>query len=202
VKRSSSSGRGTRRRTPHRTPPKRSSAPRSPRRSSGRPPKGPLLLNVLVRDIMTRDVVTVGWNASLFDALVLMRTRQVSGFPVLNEQGAVVSVLSQSDIARALNGSVPVPDIRSLLDVLVAGFGPSAEPIVRSFHDRLLTLKVGDVVGGTLVSIDSESTVESAAEAMTEQKVHRLPVLRGNELVGIVTRHDIVRALVRPSGGR
>lgn len=145
---------------------------------------------------MTRDVVTIGTGATLYEALVLMRTRLMSGFPVRDETGAVVSLISQADIARALNVGGGVPEVRGILDLVLAGFEQGGEPVLRSFRERLEQVKVREVVGGTLISIDPESTVESAAEAMNEQNVHRLPVLRGNHLVGIVTRHDIIRALV------
>ena len=149
---------------------------------------------------MTRDVVTIGSDVSLWDALTLMRMRQVSGLPVRDETGAVVSVLSQTDIARALNVPGGVPEVRGVLDVLLAGFEQDPNAVLPTFRERLGRLKVRDVVGGTLISIDADSTVESAAEAMAEQGVHRLPVLHGNELIGIVTRHDVIRGLIhRPA---
>jgi transposase len=89
--------------------------------TSGRRSIARFLYNVPVSDVMTRPVVSIQPDASLFDALVLLRTNQVSGLPVVDDVGCPVGVLSERDPARVLTHSSVSPPIQSLLDALMVG---------------------------------------------------------------------------------
>lgn len=145
---------------------------------------------------MSRSPVTVGPDATLLDALVLMRGQKISGLPVLDEIGTLVGVLSQRDVARTLKNSAGIPEVTGLFDLLMFGLSEERGVNVLALRRVLEDTTVRDAMSSPPISIPSDASLELAADLMRENKINRVPVLRGDRLVGIVTRNDLVRALV------
>lgn len=138
-----------------------------------------------VRDVMTKDVATVAPNTELRDVAWLLVDRRISGVPVV-EGGRVVGVVSQRDILfkeRPSDGLhrgvlawlMDEGDLMLKIDARTAQAAMTAPP----------------------VTIGSTRSVADAAALMLDEGVSRLPVVDGHELVGIITRHDLVRAFAR-----
>ena len=162
-----------------------------------RPPSATsFVINVSVRDVMSRHPITVGPDATLLDALVLMRGQKVSGLPVVSEPGKLVGVLSQRDVARTLRSAGGIPEVTGLFDLLMFGLSEQAGVNVQVLRRILEETNVRDAMSSPPIAIPSDASLELAAEVMRENEINRVPVLRGDRLVGIVTRNDLVRALV------
>lgn len=174
------------------TPPSRGRSPSHSRAPSARS----FPINVDVRDVMSRHPVTVGPDATLLDALVLMRGQKVSGLPVLDEVGTLVGVLSQRDVARTLKSAGGIPEVTGLFDLLMFGLSEETGVSVQVLRRILEETNVRDAMSSPPISIASDASLELAAEMMRENEINRIPVVRGDRLVGIVTRNDLVRALV------
>lgn len=141
-----------------------------------------------VKDVMTTAVLTVRPDTMLKDAAALMTERGISGLPVVDLGGQVVGVLSEGDIL----------------------FKEAGQKARRPFVDRLLSLPpseveakflaatVGEAMTSPALTISPRRPLTQVASTMIERGVKRLPVVdeMGN-LVGIVTRADLVRAFVR-----
>jgi len=152
--------------------------------------------NVSIRDVMSRRPITVGPDASLLDALVLMRGQKVSGLPVVDEAGKLVGVLSQRDVARALKSSGGIPEVTGLFDLLMFGLSEASGVSVQVLRRILEETNVRDAMSSPAISLPSDAPLELAAEVMRENDINRIPIMRGDRLIGIVTRNDLVRALV------
>lgn len=164
-----------------------------------RPPTAAaFVINVTVRDVMSRHPITVGPDATLLDALVLMRGQKVSGLPVVNEVGKLLGVLSQRDVARTLKSAGGIPEVTGLFDLLMFGLSEETGVSVQVLRRILEETNVRDAMSSPPISIPSDAPLELAAEVMRENEINRIPVLRGDRLIGIVTRNDLVRALVHP----
>jgi len=154
------------------------------------------VINVKVRDVMSRHPITVGPDATLLDALVLMRGQKVSGLPVVDESAKLVGVLSQRDVARTLKSAGGIPEVTGLFDLLMFGFSEDSGVSVQVLRRILEETNVRDTMSSPPISIVGDASLELAAEVMQENEINRIPVLRDDRLVGIVTRNDIVRAMV------
>jgi CBS domain-containing protein len=141
-----------------------------------------------VRDIMTTDPVKVTGETRLKEAARLMVRHRVSGLPVVDQAGKLIGILSEGDFIRREAGR-DRPHGVSLLDA-VFGEG-ELEPVGAE--------TVAEVMTRSVVTITPEATVGEAARVMGRRNVKRLPVvdLEG-ELVGIVSRADIVGAFTKP----
>jgi len=162
-----------------------------------RPPTSrSFVINVTVRDVMSRHPITVGPDATLLDALVLMRGQKVSGLPVVSEDGKLMGVLSQRDVARTLKTAGRIPEVTGLFDLVMFGLSKETGVSVQVLRRILEETNVRDAMSSPPISIPSDASLELAAEVMQENEINRIPVLRGDRLVGIVTRNDLVRAMV------
>ena len=131
---------------------------------------------------MTAQPYTIGPDATVPEAVELMRTKQVRKLPVIHE-GRLIGVISQSDIDRAS------PSVATSFSA-----GEVAYLIGR--------LKVARVMSRNPVTIDSEALLEQAAILMRAHKVEMLPVMTGNRLVGVITESDLLEAFIDLNGAR
>jgi CBS domain-containing protein len=138
-----------------------------------------------VQEIMTSNVLTIGPEAEIRDVARILVERGISGLPVCGARREVLGVVSEGDILFKEQG----PRGQSLL----SRFGPKAPKEL----EKALAVKVSEAMTAPAITISSYSSVAEAARLMSEHGVNRLPVVKGDELVGIVTRTDLVRAFVR-----
>ena len=127
---------------------------------------------LLVKDSMAHDLATLSPDETAATALAVCRERRIRHLPVLRE-GRLVGIVSDRD----LRSSTP-----ALGDLDRAA--------------ALQKLQVEDVMARDVVTADPEDPIEQAANTMRERKIGCLPVLEGEELVGILTASDVMEALV------
>jgi CBS domain-containing protein len=144
-----------------------------------------------VRDVMTKEVVTARPDMTLKDAAREMAAHGISGMPVVDEEMRVVGVISEADLIAK---QIHEPEANGHLLRRLAHRGPTDEE--RRFNAHL----VSAAMTSPAVTVDAYYTLPGAAGEMLEHGVNRLPVLRAGELVGIVTRADLVRAFARADG--
>lgn len=144
------------------------------------------------RDIMTRDVATVRNDATLLEALEIMRSRNVSGLPVVDAGDRVVGVLSERDVGRAATQRGEVGRVEGGLDLLVAYLLRRPEATMKKLREILGSQRVDHVMSRRLRSVRPEATVETIVHEFEAHHINRLPVLEGDKLIGIVTRDDVL----------
>jgi CBS domain-containing protein len=139
-----------------------------------------------VSDIMTMKVFTATRDMPLRLAATRLLEYGISGMPVVDGE-RLIGVISETDILFK-ERSAPVRE--GLVDWLVH-YGEDPPDA------KLLARTVGDAMTAPAVTIGPRKLVSEAAELMLELGIDRLPVVDGDELVGIVTRADLVRAFTR-----
>lgn len=144
-----------------------------------------------VREIMTTDVVTFHPDDRVEEAMRLMVDRNVDGAPVVDEQGNLVGMLSNSDLI-VQESELHFPTVLSFLGATVEFGHKHFEEDLR----KALGSKVSDVMSSKPVTITEDDTIERAATLMHEKDVSRLPVVRDGKLVGLVSRNDVLRAIL------
>jgi CBS domain-containing membrane protein len=129
--------------------------------------------DAIVGELMTRAVLTVEQNQKLATADDVMRLGHVRHVLAVDEEGALQGVVSQRDLF-----------LSGLLRAL--GYGS------RSKEQALENLRVKDAMKTVLVTTTPDTTLQSAARLMSENKIGCLPVLEAGRLVGILTEGDFV----------
>lgn len=143
-----------------------------------------------VVDVMTRRVTTVGPDATVAEAAQLMLGRSVSGLPVVDKAGLVVGVVTEGDLLR--RAETGTERRRSRWLEFLVGPGRVADEYARA-HGR----RVEEVMTADVVTVTPETPLERVVELMERHRIKRLPVLEGGQLVGIVSRANLLHALAR-----
>lgn len=139
--------------------------------------------------VMTRNVITVEADAPIRNAATLMLKHRISGLPVLDGAGRLIGMVSEGDFIRRSEIGTQRPHI-AWLDFLMSG-DKGALDFVRE-HGR----KVGEIMSrDEIYSATEDMVLEELVRLMERHDVKRLPVMRGDTLVGIVTRSDLLRAV-------
>lgn len=138
--------------------------------------------------IMTRRVITCGPDASIVDAAEAMLKHHISGLPVVDAAGKLVGIVSQGDFVR--RAEIGTERKRGRWLRFLVSSGRSATEFVRE-RGR----KVHEIMTPNPETITEQTQIEIVAKLMESKNIKRLPVLRGTELVGIVTRSNLVHAV-------
>ncbi len=140
-----------------------------------------------VVDLMASEVISVRRETSLRDAARLMVEKRISGLPVTDDNGQLVGVISEGDFLRK---EVDRGDLA----------GPGLLGVLFDNRESLAEAEtVGEVMADNVFTISPDATLVEAARTMTTHAVKRLPVVtREGELVGVLSRRDIVSAFTRP----
>ena len=141
-----------------------------------------------VKDIMTSPVLSVESESPISQAIQLMLEKRISGLPVLDGQGRLVGIVTEGDFLRRTETGTQRRRSR-WLEFLI-GPGRLADEYTRS-HGR----KVIDVMTPDPVTINEQTSLEQVVQIMEKHRIKRLPVLREQKLVGIVSRANLLHAL-------
>lgn len=152
-------------------------------------------VGVQVRHAMTRVVLVASPRETLEEAAVRLRDNEISGLPVVEADGRVTGVLSEKDIARELS-EVNGADRQTNLEEIHGA--PNRHPMLfwEMSSQCLRSLTVAQAMTRDPVVITPDASLDVAARVMIERKINRLPVVDGGKLVGILTRHDVLSALI------
>ena len=145
-----------------------------------------------VADVMTRNPIVVRPETPLQEAIQTLAERRFSGMPVVDETGSLVGIVSETDLMWQETGVTP-PAYIMFLDSVIFLKNPAAYE--RDLH-KALGQTVGEVMSRDPVTVSPDKPIKEAAQLMHDRSVHRLPVVDANgEVIGILTRGDIVRAM-------
>jgi CBS domain-containing protein len=153
------------------------------------------MLNLTAKDIMTRDVITIHKGSSVEEALRLMACNNISGLPVVDADGYLQGIITESDLL--LKGQISLPDAVAHKNALFAPHPDGVEEAYRRSHAKL----VEEAMTRKVLTFMEESIVSDIAREMIEHAVNRVPILCDRKVVGIVSRKDIIQALAKESNG-
>lgn len=144
--------------------------------------------------IMTPRVATVQADTPIAAAADLMLRKRISGLPVVDAAGKLVGIVSEGDFLR--RSEIGTQQRRSGWLEFFTGTGKLASEFVRQ-EGRT----VRDVMTPNPATISEEATLEEIVQLMEKKGIKRLPVLRGKELIGIVTRANLLQAVANLARG-
>ena len=144
---------------------------------------------MIARELMSSPVITIQEDATVLEAARLMLEKDVSVLPVLDASDRLAGILTHSDFGLS-------PKYRPLVDNIYSLLGASSTPqhLEETAH-RVGSKRVGDVMRRHLITASPEDSVERITRLMLRYQIRRLPVVEGDKLVGIVTRHDFLKLI-------
>ena len=145
---------------------------------------------MLIDAVMTSPVTTVRPDTPVAEAAKMMLDNHLSGLPVVSVDGDLLGIVSEGDFVR--RPELHTERNRSRLLEFLTSPGKLAEEYVLT-HGRTIE----EVMTGDVVTITPTTTLKEAVDLMERHHVKRLPVMSRGELVGIVSRSDLLKALTR-----
>jgi CBS domain-containing protein len=139
-------------------------------------------------DVMTSRVISVGVEASVLEAIRLMLQNKISGLPVVDGEGLLVGIITEGDFLRRAETGTERKRC-GWLEFLMRP-GRLADEYVHS-HGR----KVSEIMTPDPVTIAADASLDEVVRIMERYCIKRLPVVRGQRVVGIVSRANLLHAL-------
>ena len=143
--------------------------------------------------IMTTKVITVLDTTSVHELAKILLENKISGAPVLDEPGTVIGVVTESDLIDQ-NKKVHIPTVVTILDSFL--FLESPNKMEKELK-KMAGITVKDIFAPEIISVHKDTPLDEVATLMAEKKIHTLPVMDGEKLVGVIGKEDIIRTLVQ-----
>lgn len=128
-----------------------------------------MLSKITVADYMTKRLVSLSKQTNVFDAIKKLLENKITCAPVIDERGQLIGMFSEKDGMRV---------------------------VLESVYDQGMFGKVGDFMSTEIISVDANSSIVNLAQKFQGSSVRSYPVFDHAKLVGIISRTDVLRALV------
>jgi len=154
--------------------------------------------SLTAQDIMNPEVMTVTNEMTVKELAGFLTDQEISGAPVEDETGALIGVVSVTDIVRAASAGG---------DRLLNGHDREAHFYTRGWEGKLSAdeletihlqddeLKVGEIMTPSVFAVEAEAPINTVAQSMMDSHLHRLLVVREGKVVGIVSTSDLLSLL-------
>jgi len=136
---------------------------------------------MLVKEWMTKNVITVDADESMNDAIYTLEENRIRLLPVM-EKGQLTGIISDRDLKQTLPGKENINDMDEFIDLIAK-------------------IRVREIMTRNPHVTTPDHTIEEAAEILVNERISGLPVMdKDNQLVGIITRTDIFKMLIKFTG--
>ncbi len=142
------------------------------------------------QDIMTREVTTIRPETSVREIAGLMMEKNISGVPVVGDDGAIVGIVSEGDLLH--RAEVGTERKHKWWFQFFADSDAAAREYAKAHG-----LSARDVMSRYVISVRDDADLRDVADILDSHRIKRVPVLHDGRLVGIVSRRDLVRALTQ-----
>ena len=144
---------------------------------------------MIVADVMTRNVLSVSPDATVDEAARMMLERGISGLFVVDAKGELAGIVTEGDLLR--RDELGTERHRPWWLRMIVSPGRQAADFTRT-HGR----RVSDVMTEAVISVATDASLEDVVEIMEENRIKRVAVVARKRVVGVVSRSDLLRALV------
>jgi CBS domain-containing protein len=143
------------------------------------------------KNIMKKKVITVSPDTSVEELGRLFMEKNLSGAPVIDENGDIYGIVTENDLISK-EKRFHIPTIITIFDAIIP---LQTDAAVEKEIKRMAATTVGDICTREVITVDEETSINDIATIMTEKKIHLLPVLREEEIVGIIGKKDVIKAI-------
>ncbi|MEA1960102.1 MAG: CBS domain-containing protein [Bacillota bacterium] len=152
---------------------------------------------MLAREVMTREVITVGPEEQVEHVAQLLVEHKISGIPVVDKDGEIMGIVTEKDLMVKAS-EFRMPFYLTLFDSIIF----LENPIRFSNNLKKYTaVTVKDAMTKKVFTVGEDEELSNIVAIMQRHNINRVPVVRNGKLVGIVTRNDIIKSLVKSENG-
>lgn len=146
---------------------------------------------IKAKDIMKKDVIVVSEDMTVEELGRLFIEKGISGAPVVDKDGRLKGIVTENDLISR-NKRLHIPTFLRLFDAIIPleSLGTIEEEI-----RKMTASTVAEICTKDVITVDEDTPIEEIATLMVEKRIHLLPVVSGEKLVGIIGRHEVLRGI-------
>jgi CBS domain-containing protein len=144
-------------------------------------------------DVMTKEVITVKKETTIRELAELFARHRISSAPVVDNSGAMIGIVTETDLVEQ-DKNLHIPTVISLFDWVI--YLESDKKFEKELK-KMTGQTVGDIFTEEVVQVSSTTPVSDLADLISSRKINSIPVVDGNRLVGIVSRIDLIRTMIK-----
>ncbi|MEM3444460.1 MAG: CBS domain-containing protein [Thermoplasmata archaeon] len=152
-----------------------------------------------VYECMRKRVITIPDTATIKDAVDILAKHNISGAPVVDADGNLVGIISETDIFEKLR--TEFRELRLVFPNLplisVSFVEIPKEKKAREIYEELVNTRVSEIMTRDVVTAAPEDDVGHVVQLMVKHKVNRIPIVTDHKIKGIITRGDILKAIAK-----
>lgn len=145
------------------------------------------------KDIMTKEVISVTTATTIRELAEIISSHRIGSVPVVDSEGSLIGIVTESDLIEQ-DKNFHIPTVISLFDWVI--YLESEKKFEKELK-RMTAGTVGDIYTREVLTVSPDTPVSEIADIMSGRKIHALPVLENGKLVGIVSRIDLIRSMVK-----
>ena len=145
------------------------------------------------KQIMTRQIISVAPELAVSELATLFWKNRIGGAPVVDESGKLLGIVTESDLIDQ-SKKVHIPTIMTILDSMIFLENPAK---LDKEMKKMTGTKVKDIYSSEVVTVNEDTPMSELATIMADRKMHTLPVVNGEKLVGVIGKADIIRNLYK-----
>lgn len=148
---------------------------------------------MLAKDVMTKEVIVVSPEDNVNLVMQMLVDNRISGVPVVDSENHLVGVVTEKDLMIKAK-ELKVPFYLTVFDSVIYLENPNK---FKEEMKKYTANRVKDVMTTKVITAEEDTSVSDIVELLTEHNINRVPVVRHGKVIGIVTRNDVLKALVR-----
>ena len=142
---------------------------------------------------MTDEIITVGLELEVSELATLFWENRISGAPVVDESGKLLGIVTESDLIDQ-SKKVHIPTIMTILDSMIFLENPAK---LDKEIKKMTGTKVKDIYSTKVITVNEDTPMSELATIMADRKLHTLPVVNGEQIVGVIGKADIIRNIYK-----
>lgn len=144
------------------------------------------------KEVMNREVVSVRRETTVRELAALFSERNISSAPVLDDGGALIGIVSESDLV-AQDKNLHIPTVVSIFDwVIYLESDKRFEKELQKWTGQT----VGDIYTDRVFTVGPETPLSDVADLMSRERVHLVPVVDDHKVLGVIARMDLIRSMI------
>ncbi len=145
-----------------------------------------------VRNIMTSPVITAHEDDTLREVAIKMLNHKIGGLPVINDEGEMTGFLSETDFVAKKH---KIPFSRNHAPKLFGMWLNKDD--VEEMYEEAKVIQIKEVMSKNVVYVSPEDSIEDLINKIMDCNFHRLPVVEDNKPIGMISRRDLLKLLIK-----
>ncbi|BBB91160.1 MAG TPA: CBS domain-containing protein [Methylomusa anaerophila] len=144
------------------------------------------------KDIMAKEIITVKQDATIREIAKVLIDNKVSGVPVVDNNGGLVGIVTEGDLLFK-ETNPRLPEAVNILGAIL--YYDGVERYNEDFK-KLIAGQAGEIMTDKVVVISEDTEIAEIAKLMIKHNIKRLPVVKEDKIIGIVSRADIIKTFL------